>query len=97
MRERPRGRAKEIVSISGLVIHTLPDRTRSVRSAIAGMTGVEVHATTEDGRLVVTVDEPDPKRATDTLVALNGLDGVLNAALVYNYFEHDAGEKEETQ
>ncbi len=85
------------MSISGLVIHTLPDKTHAVRDAIAVMAGVEVHATTEDGRLVVTVDQPDAKKATDALVALNGLDGVLNAALVYNFFEQDAGEKEDPQ
>ena len=83
------------MSISGLVIHVRPGDVEPVTERIAAMAGVEIHATTGDGRLVVTVDRADDGDASDTLVALQNTDGVLSASLVYNYFEQNSAEKEE--
>jgi len=82
------------VSISGLVIHTRPENTECAKSALAELDGIEIHATTLDGRLIVTLDQPDDAKAAETLSRLHELDGVLSASLVYNYFEQDPAEKE---
>lgn len=82
------------MSISGLVIHTRPTRTKAIARKIGDIDGVEIHAATDDGRLVVTVDEPDNAKATDAFVGFQNLDGVLSVSLVYNYFEQQADEKE---
>ena len=84
------------MSISGLVVHAHPDKLDSVRAAVSGLDGTEVHAETPDGRLVVTVDLADDRAASDTISALTGLDGVLNASLVYNWFEEGFRPEEET-
>ncbi len=82
------------MSISGLVVHTRPEKTDGVHRLLSKMEGVEVHTATEDGRLVVTVDQPDNRKASDTFLELQNMEGVLSASLVYNYFEQDRGEKE---
>jgi nitrate reductase NapD len=61
---------------------------------IGAFNGAEIHATTDDGRLVVTLDEPDNAEATDAFVRIQDLDGVLSVSLVYNYFEQPTDEKE---
>lgn len=83
------------MSISGVVLHVRPGDIEPVSQCVTAMVGVEIHATTEDGRLVVTVDQADDRDASETLVALQNTDGVLSASLVYNYFEQDSAEKEE--
>lgn len=80
------------MSISGVVIHANPEQCERVRTQITALDGVEVHAVTEEGRLVVTVDQPDDRKAADTFSALQNVEGVLSTALVYNYFEPDSAE-----
>jgi len=82
------------MSISSLVIQTRPENVDNVQNALILMDGVEVHATTDSGRLVVTVDQPDNAKAADTFSKFTDLDGVLNTSLIYNFFENDNAEKE---
>ncbi len=77
------------MSICGLVVHAHPAKVAPVRAAIEGLGGTEIHAETDDGRFVVTVDRKDSRDAAVTLQKLNEIEGVLNASLVYNYFEHE--------
>jgi len=83
------------MSISGLVLHVRPEKADAVSAEVAALHGVEVHAATEDGRLVVTVDEADDRVASETLTRFATMDGMINTSLVYNYFEQDSDEKEE--
>lgn len=82
------------MSISSLVIHTRPARTEAVARSIGDLDGAEIHATTDDGRLVVTLDEPDNAKATEAFIRIQDMDGVLSVSLVYNYFEQPTDEKE---
>lgn len=85
------------MSISGLVLHVRPERVQAVRSEIAGYPGVEVHAATDDGKLVVTVDRRDDRQATDTFARFQDIEGVLSTSLIYNYFEQDSDEQDSDQ
>lgn len=84
------------MSISGLVVHVNPKTLDAVSQRVAALEGVEIHAATAEGRLVVTVDQPD-RKAADTFSELQAMDGVLNTSLIYNYFEQDDAEKESAQ
>lgn len=85
------------MSISSFVIHARPENVESVQNALGLMAGVEVHAATDEGRLVVTVDQPDDGKAVETFSSFSELDGVLNTSLIYNYFETTNAEKELAQ
>ena len=85
------------MSISGMVIHVQPGSEDVMSRKIAALSGVEIHGVTDDGRLIVTVDQPDDKRAADVFTELQNKAGVLNTALVYNYFEQDPGDEEQAQ
>lgn len=75
------------VNITGLIVYTRPERSASVRAALAGIDGVDVHAQTPDGRMVVTVEQSDDAAASGVLEAIAALDGVLSTALVYHHDE----------
>ena len=85
------------MSISGIVIYVQPDSVDAMSKQIAALGGVDIHAATDDGRLVATVDQPDDNKAADIFAELQNMDGVLNTALVYNYFESDPADKEHAQ
>lgn len=77
------------MNISGVLIHTLPEKIEAVRDALNALPGVEVHYATEEGRMVVTIEDTNAKASGDMLVKINLMDGVLNASLVYHHFESD--------
>ncbi len=82
------------MSISSLVIQTRPENIANVEKALSAMNGVEVHTATNEGQLVVTVDQPDDAKAADTFSKFSEVDGVINTSLIFNYFENEIAEKE---
>ena len=82
------------MSITGLVIHAVPQETAAVQLAVEAMDGTEVHQVTDDGRMVVTVDNLDDGIAADVFESFRTIAGVLSTSLVYTHFEDDHGEGE---
>jgi nitrate reductase NapD len=83
------------MDIASVVLHAIPGRRDEVRRALQGFQGVEIHAETEDGRFIVTVEDVPDTSTADTVVALHRLDGVLAAAMVYQYSEQAIEPKED--
>jgi hypothetical protein len=52
------------MNISGVLLQVHPERMDEVRAALDRIAGVEVHMVTEDGRLIVTVEEEDSQGGT---------------------------------
>lgn len=80
------------MNIAGVVIHARPEKLAGVEAQLLELPGVEVHATADDGRMVVTVEDEE-SRLGDTVMAFHNVDGVLSASLIYHHFE----ESEEAQ
>ena len=74
------------MNIAGVVIHARPEKLEGVEAQLLGLPGVEIHATADDGRMVVTVEDEAPRLA-DTVMGLQDVDGVLSASLIYHHFE----------
>jgi len=83
------------MSIYSVVIHTKPENISSVSTALEKLEGVELHATNEKGKLIVTVDHHDRVYCSETLMGFHNIPGVLNSSLVYEYFEEDASQQDE--
>jgi nitrate reductase NapD len=56
---------------------------------LSGMAGVEIHAFSPEGKVVVTLEDEDTNSAADSYVALHNLPGVLSVAMVYQYSDDD--------
>jgi len=78
------------MSISSLVIHADPERINELHTCLEAFVGVEVHGISDDGKMVVTVDVANDRKAADTLMEIQKQDGVLSASLIYNHFEKSA-------
>jgi periplasmic nitrate reductase NapD len=79
--------APEAVNIGGLVVSARPDDAERVSTALARLPGVEVHAASAQGRLVVTVDLPGDGDVAAALHNIRDIDGVLDASVVYSHIE----------
>jgi nitrate reductase NapD len=77
------------MNISGVIVHARPERIHDVRMALERLPGVEVHAVTETGRLVVTVEEGEEQTSGRASMELHNIDGVLSAAMIYHHYEDE--------
>ena len=78
------------MNIAGVLVHARPDKAPDVAAQLAALPGVEVHRHNDDGRLVITVEEVDETTTGERLLAIQKLEGLLSASLVYHHFDSDA-------
>ena len=69
--------------IASLVVHATPRRLTSVAQIVASIPDARVHATSANGKLVVTLEASTGEAMTKQVASIQRIDGVLSAALVY--------------
>jgi nitrate reductase NapD len=77
------------MNISSAIVYVRRSHAQHVRAALRDIPGVEIHAATEDGRLIVTIEGTSDRDTADAFERINLTEGVLSAALVYHRFESD--------
>lgn len=73
------------MNLASLVVHTRPGDRERIAGQLLELPGVEIHAATDDGRLVVTVEHDASQVAADTLTAIHETRGVISAAITFQY------------
>lgn len=76
-----------IANVCGVLVHIRPRQSTEMEQRMLQIPGLEIHASTPEGKLVVTVEADDYGSAGDALMALNTLPGVLSASLIYHHAE----------
>jgi nitrate reductase NapD len=77
------------MNISGIVVHASPDKLDKVRALLEEIPGVEVHAASAEGKMVVTIEKPGDREITDLFDEISKTSGVLSTAMVYHHFGPD--------
>ncbi len=87
------------MNISSAILHIAPLQLTAARTAIEQLPGVEIHAESPEGKMVVVIEDSDTNSAADTYVALHGIPGVASVAMVYQYSddEPETSDTEEVQ
>lgn len=75
------------MNICGCLVHVAPGYTSSARPAISEFDGVEIHAESDDGRFVVVVEDTPEQLASETIMNLHQIPGVVSLTLTYHHFE----------
>lgn len=75
------------MNICGCLVHVVPDQTASARAAMTETEGVEVHAEAEDGRFVVVVEDTPDRLASEIIMEMHQIPGVISLTLTYHHFE----------
>ncbi len=70
----------------GILIHTLPAYSAQIAAHLPTL-GVEVHAISEQGQLVVTIEHESDAVISERINDIQSLAGVLTAALVYHHID----------
>ncbi len=77
------------MNISSVLVHALPHALPEVQAALSALAGVEVHAVTDEGRLIVTIESDSLQGSSELFTQINQQPGVLSASMVYHQFEPD--------
>jgi len=75
------------MNISGVLVHARPERAEAVKAQLLRIPGVEVHAVTAEGRLVLSIEAAHAGQMADTMVACQNVADVLSAAMIYHHDE----------
>ncbi|RQM78823.1 sorbose reductase [Aeromonas jandaei] len=73
--------------VSSLVVLTQPTLRHQLAEEIAALDGAEIHAVTDEGKLVVTLEGASQRPIMAAIDAIQAMQGVLSAALIYHQFD----------
>lgn len=75
------------MNIASLVLRIHPETRPEAEAALHALPGVECHHMSDDGRLIVTVEDVPGAAMSDTLIAVHRVPQVLAATLAYEHTE----------
>jgi len=75
------------MSIVSLVLRINPQSRPLAEANLLAYPGVECHGMSEDGKLIVTVEDTPSTAMSDTLIAIHRVPEVLAATLAYEHSE----------
>lgn len=75
------------MNISGVLVRAYPEHVQNISKVLTQIEGVEVHGSSEDGRMVVTVEQDDTKDLSNLIASMNDVPGVLSTSMIYHQFE----------
>lgn len=82
------------VDICGVLVKARTDRLPGVHKTLQEIPGVEVHAVTDQGQLLVILEGTAERSTVDTMASLFDVEGVLATSLVYEYSDFAETQKE---
>lgn len=77
------------MNICGILVHTKPDWVEAMKERLTALPGVEVHGVSDEGRMVVTLEEEDEDTMADAMLQIQRLEGVLSASMIYHHCEEE--------
>ncbi len=70
--------------VASLLVFAQPAQAEQVAASVRQMAGAELHATSPEGKMIVTVESGDEQAINDCLNAIQVQPGVVSAALIYH-------------
>ncbi|RDH81111.1 MAG: nitrate reductase [endosymbiont of Galathealinum brachiosum] len=81
-------------NICSVLVHAKQGMIDSVKQTLEQQQGVEVHAVSEDGRIIVTVEDEYRKEVGERIMGFYEIDGVLSASMIYQFSDDEFNEQE---
>jgi nitrate reductase NapD len=78
------------MNISSMVVRTRPESVAPLKAALLEIPGLEIHAATEDGRLIVTLEDTPEQSVSEAVMRVSTVPGVIAASLVYEYTDTES-------
>lgn len=83
-------------NLCGVLVHAQSDKIDRVRQQLEQQPGVEVHAASDAGKLVVTVEDESRREVADRIMKFHELEGVLSASMIYQFSDDEELIEKET-
>jgi nitrate reductase NapD len=77
------------INICGVLVHARPQDRAAVKAALEELPGTEVNTMTDEGKLIVIVEDADGQWASEIITRFYEIEGVLSVALVYHHFDSE--------
>ena len=78
------------MTICSLVIYARINSTPDIKSAITEMEGAQVHAVTDEGKMIVVLDHKDRTQCSKMIMDISNINGVISTSLAYEYHEEQS-------
>jgi nitrate reductase NapD len=78
-----------LMNISSVIVILHPERVAAVRARLAALPGVEVHAVSPQGKIIVTIETASDRDTAERYETISLLDDVMSAAMVYHQKEDE--------
>jgi nitrate reductase NapD len=75
------------MNISSAIVYAKPLHEARLLRQLKELPGVEIHANTEDGRLIVTLECDNDVQAVDLYKTIEHLPGALSVAMIFQQTE----------
>lgn len=76
-----------ILNISSAIVYARPGTDSTVRQQLLQVPGVEVHAASEDGKIIATIEAENDRAAMEIYESVARLPDVLNVAMIFQQTE----------
>jgi len=77
------------MNICGILVHTQPNNFDAVRERLLSVQGGEEHGMSEEGRVVITLEEDNEDQMAESLHEVQRLEGVIAASMIYHHKEDE--------
>jgi len=79
------------MNIAGVIVFAKPESNSKIelQARLNALQGVEVHAMSDEGKIVVTIENERESGLADSLMEMQNLKGVLSASMVYHHNENN--------
>ena len=76
-----------VLNISSAIVYAKPGQVAAARVGLLQVPGVEVHAETDDGKMVVSIESDNDRSAVDVYGAIERIESVLSVAMIFQQTE----------
>ena len=75
--------------IASLMIQARPEYIPALTPGLNAIDGIEVHGSSDNGRIIVTVEARNDQQLLDLITTIEQTDHVITASLVYHQIEDE--------
>ncbi|MCW8888983.1 MAG: chaperone NapD [Gammaproteobacteria bacterium] len=78
------------MNICGILVNARPENVAAVTQRLVAIPGMEVHASSDEGQMVVTLEEFEEDATAEKMLGIQKVEGVISASMIYHHYEDEA-------
>ena len=75
------------MNISSAIVYAKSEHEQALRALLSQVPGVEVHASTDDGKMIITIETESDRTAVNIYEDIERMEGVLSIAMIFQQTE----------